>query len=195
MPISWMVTPPAIPIRESYENYIPPRWVRPTVERLLSSVSDSCAGLSAIVLTNSQLSSKSGRRKRHHRGKVVIGRYHSQSRGEPAWIELVVDRILEDVPRGLLWMRHARDFQLGRVLFHEVGHHLDHTIGSAARSGEPAAEAWRKRLMRRHLRKYYSHLRRFMPLVMTVGRGLLFFVRKMAALEKQRNERRSVSRR
>jgi hypothetical protein len=180
MPISWIVTPQAIPIRESYENYIPPRWVQPTVERLLSSVSDSCAGLSAIVLTNSQLSSKFGRRKRHHRGKVVIGRYHSQIRCEPAWIELVVDRILEDVPRGLLWTQYVRDFQLGHVLFHEVGHHLDHTVGSAARAGEP---------MRRHLRKYYSHLRHFMPLTMTAGRGLLFFVRKMAALEKQRNER------
>jgi hypothetical protein len=40
-------------VREDYATYAPPRWARPTVERLVSSVPSSyLLGLAAIVLTN-----------------------------------------------------------------------------------------------------------------------------------------------
>jgi hypothetical protein len=40
---------------------------------------------------------------------------------------------------------------VGRVLFHEVGHHLDATLGSVGRTGEGSAHAWEARLSSRYL--------------------------------------------
>src|SRR5437762_12971135 len=44
----------------------------------------------------------------------------------------------------------------------EVGHHLDNTLGAAARNGEAAAESWNKRLMVSYFHKHYWYL---IPLV------------------------------
>jgi hypothetical protein len=62
--------------------------------------------------------------------------------GPPAWIEIVVDDIVAELSVWPLanW-QFARDGGVGPVLFHEIGHHLDSTIGAEARSGEPAADA------------------------------------------------------
>jgi hypothetical protein len=177
-PISPDVTDRRVPITEHYTNYSPPWWVRPTVERLLSSVSAWSSGISAVVLTNAEVTRKFGRRMRRTRRYDVLGRYHRQWQSEPAWIELVVDSIVDGIPPNARWLQLARDIQIGRVLFHEIGHHLADTVGAAARAGEPAAEAWRKRLGRRHFRKCYWYLRPFLP-------ALLFVARRMATLAKR----------
>ena len=48
-----------------------------------------------------------------------------------------------------------RDLALAGVLFHELGHHLDATVGAAARAGERAAEDWSVRLHRQYFRRRY----------------------------------------
>ena len=184
-----------VPIREHYHNYSPPQWVRPTIERLLSSVSKSCGELSAVVLTNGESAATLGRRKRRHGKRQIIGRYHARFRGEAPWIELVVDRIVEDAPRAVRWSQFARDLHTGRVLFHELGDHLDATVGATARAGEAAAEAWRKRLSKAHFRKHYWYVRPFLRPLSVLLHACLVLARKMAARDKQRRARRIESRR
>ena len=51
-----------------------------------------------------------------------------------------------------------RNVAFASTLYHEVGHHLEHTIGAPAPGGEAAAEAWKKRLLRSYFRKCYWYL-------------------------------------
>src|SRR5262249_24155190 len=151
-----------VPIREDFQDYVPPRWFQPTVERLLDSLSSAHThALSAIVLTNSTraVHRKRTRAPRRQRHGTLAGRYHYASRGEMAWVELIVDRIVAPIPGPLRHMQLGRDIVVGSTLFHELGHHLHETVESAARGGEPSAEAWRKRLSRLHARKRYRYLR------------------------------------
>lgn len=153
-------------IRQDYKEYVPPRWVTPTVERLVGSLADAhFNGLSAIVLTEaSQVKGrKDGRRPRANRSAIAAGRYHQRWRGEPAWIELIVDNVVRDIPRPLRFLQFARDVAFARVLFHEVGHHLHATVGSAGREGESGARAWERRLSIMHFRQRYWFVRPLSP--------------------------------
>lgn len=116
----------------------------------------------------------------------MLGTYHRPWKGEPAWIELVVDEIVKDLPRPLDRIGLVRDMTVGRVLFHEVGHHLDATVGSVGRTGEHGAEAWGRRLSRAYLRRRYWYLLPLAPvfrIAARVGRAI-----------KSRNRREKVSR-
>jgi hypothetical protein len=66
---------------------------------------------------------------------------------------------------------------VSQTLFHEIGHHLDATLGSAARSQESAAEDWCRRLSRMHFRKRYWYLR---P-VLKAGLMLLVLLRRLTS--------------
>ncbi len=155
-------------IRDSRKHHIPPDWIRPTVERLLRSLApEHTAAITAIVLTDS---AAIGKGKTHRVGgrkylrQECRGFYHAQSKKTGgAWIELVVDNIVPStVPKWFLWFQLVRDVFIAKTLYHEIGHHLDATVGAATRGGEAAAEDWRKRLSRLHFRKRYWYLR---PLV------------------------------
>jgi hypothetical protein len=164
-----------VPIREDYQDYIAPRWFQRTVERLLGSLpSAHTQGLSAIMLTNSTraMRREQKRSSRRHRRGVPIGRYHPAWRGERAWVELIVDRIVADIPKPLLQVQFVRDLVVGRVLYHEIGHHLHETVGPAARGSEPSAEAWHWRLSRLHTRKQYAYIRLLVRPIRVVIRAL-----------------------
>jgi hypothetical protein len=174
-------------VREDYTTYATPRWTRPTVERLLLSLYPSHVnGLSAIVLTDSNKADarKNGRRIRGNRRGVVVGRYHPASVASQAWIEIVVDRVVTDLPQRLTWLQLVRDFGMASVLFHEIGHHLHATVGSAARGGELSADDWRLRLSAVHFNRRFWYLRPILPL-------LSRFARRMAKSARGRRIRRS----
>ena len=151
-----------LPIYENFRDFEAPVWLKPTVERLLSSLApEHTAGLQSIVLTNAAtVKGKTGRvgRRKYHRNKCG-GFYHRATRNDQAWIEVLVDNTLGRMPRFLLRIQFFRDAAVGRTLYHEIGHHLDATLGAATRAGEAAAEDWRKRLSKLHGRKRYSYLR------------------------------------
>jgi hypothetical protein len=151
-----------VPIREDYGDYCPPPWVMKTVNRLLSSLSDAhVAGLSAVVLTEStKIRNGKSRRVagRKHRLNACFGFYRPRYNGEPPAIFLIVDNILAQGPR-IPRLQLARDIAVGEVLFHEVGHHLQATIGSHASGSEASADAWKRRLSRIHFSKRYWYLR------------------------------------
>src|SRR5262245_42118779 len=107
-----------VPIREDFQGYAAPRWFKRTVERLLGSLSSAhTQRLSAIVLTNSAraMRRKGGRSSRRQRRGTPIGRYHPAYRGERAWVELIVDRIVGDMPRPLQHVQLLRDLVVGQI--------------------------------------------------------------------------------
>jgi hypothetical protein len=168
-----------IPIFESYQRFQPPSWVRPTVAKLLAGIPDKyVAGLGSIVLTNASAIGK-GKTQRFGGRKYAradcLGFYHCKRRDEQAWIEIVVDNVVYTWfrPRStsvLSVIPLAREIAFSDVLFHEVGHHLDHVLGAPAPSGEAAAEAWKKILQRSYLAKRRS-LRFLLRIVRRFRRG------------------------
>lgn len=158
---------PMIPVYENYEGYQPPWNVRATVARILSDAPQQyLSGLGALVLTNSAVTGQGKTRrvagKRYPR-RECLGFYHPKLKGEQAWIEIVVDNVVNEwFGRGKAQFMSRipvlRNMAFANVLYHEVGHHLEHTIGAPARSGESAAEAWNKRLLRSYFRRRYWYL-------------------------------------
>jgi hypothetical protein len=151
-----------IPVRESYINYRPPRHVLSTVTKLLQDLpSQALSGLQSVVLTNSQAvgGGKTHRVKgRKYARRSCLGFYHPKESGEQPWIEIVVDNAIAcffppGPTRVFSYVPILREMLLADVLFHEIGHHLDHTVGAPAPSGEAAAEAWQKRLIRSYMQK------------------------------------------
>ena len=148
-----------IRICENYKEYQPPSSTRRTVEKLLSSLPERYqSGLQSVVLTNAAAVNrgKTGRIKgKKYRRKECGGFYHQRQKGEPAWIEIVVDNVIADTPAMAMRVPLIRETLFAGTLFHEIGHHLDTTIGAPAPSGEAAAEAWNKRLFAHYLLKHY----------------------------------------
>jgi hypothetical protein len=141
-----------VEIREFYADFIPPRYVRGLVARLLSSIPAKYTnGLDCVVLTN-----QSGAPRRDRLGKVssrkrrfpqdqVLGRYHHARRDSPAWIELYVDKIAAAIAVHP-WVPVGRTAVFSNVLFHEIGHHVDATVRPEFREKEDVADDWGKRL-------------------------------------------------
>ena len=169
----WHITRRLITINENYRGYAPPHWIRRTVERLLASLPDGYQnGLSAIVLTSSAHDGHGGRRSRSNRHNEALGVYRGGAHRESASIELIVDRIVSDIPQPVRWIRLVRDIAVGRVLFHEIGHHLTEVVGPLGRNGELSAEAWRSRLSGRYFRAQYAYLRPAVPALRWIVRKL-----------------------
>jgi len=119
-------------------------------------------GLKSVILTDSGSIGTGKTRRvagRKYDRNACRGFYHQQWRGQPAWIQLVADNIVADCPPSLLRVQFVRDQEVAETLYHEVGHHLHFSVGSAARGDEEAAEYWRRRLSRIHFRRRYWYLR------------------------------------
>jgi hypothetical protein len=150
-------------VQEAYRSYAPPKWVRPTVERLLAAVPAAhLSSVQAIVLTDAA-SVGAGKTRRIKSRKfdrrACRGFYHPKHPGSAASIHIVVDNVVATSAPFLLAFRPFREQLLADVLFHELGHHLDVTIGAAAPGGEAAAEDWSRRLTGAYFQRRYWWLR------------------------------------
>jgi len=90
---------------EAYRDYAPPFNVAKTVRMLLGYVpAKYLAGLKTVVLMNKgAMSHDKRRRKLWSRGRKismdrVLGTYHQAWKGDPAWIEIHVGRIISTLP-------------------------------------------------------------------------------------------------
>ena len=179
-----------IAIHENYRGYEPPSWFQPTVERLVQSLdAQHMAGLRSIVLSSSAAigRGKTGRVKgRKYQRSDCRGFYHPSWRGEQPWIELVVDNIVTAHSTSLLRWQLFRDLFVAQTLYHEVGHHLQETVGSAAHSGEASAEDWQERLGKLHGRKHYWYPRPMRPVI----RAAMWFLRRIATRKRTQSGRR-----
>lgn len=147
-----------VPVLENYKDYEPPAYVRPAVERLLAHVPQRyLAGLQSVVLTSSTAvgAGKTMRAggKRYQRDQCR-GFYHPK-RTSPPWIEILVDNVLDGLPSFGRHFAFVRELELGTVLYHEIGHHIDYTIERSGRGGERPAEEWSKRLISSFFRKHH----------------------------------------
>jgi hypothetical protein len=156
-----------IPVYENYKGYRPPRYAHPTVAKLLSMVPPRyLCGLQSVVLTDGEAIGKGKTRRvagKKYARDACLGFYHAERRGEQAWIEIVVDNIVEiysdpRLPRFLSHVPVVRNVAFAYALYHELGHHLECILGAPARVGEAAAEAWQRRLLRSYFRKSYWYL-------------------------------------
>jgi hypothetical protein len=158
-------------IREFYNDFVPPRYVRKLVGNMVSSVpAKYLHGLDCVVLTN-----QSGHPRRYRLGKVTsrkrrvpqsqsFGRYHGAHHGKPAWIELFVDNLSSAVAQSPL-TPFIRTAIFGHVLFHEIGHHIDATIRPEFREKEDVADSWGKKLGRTYFLERYHFPRPIMKLI------------------------------
>lgn len=151
-----------LPIHENYSSYVPPKRFRKTVERLLESVpAGHLLGLESVVLTNSSALGRGKTKRirgRKYPEKACLGFYHRSSSESGPWIELVVDNIVGSAPGVFMQWRFLRELIVSSTLYHEIGHHLEGTVGSMSRAGEQAADDWAKRLRRAHFQKRHRIL-------------------------------------
>jgi hypothetical protein len=153
-----------VELREFYNDFAPPPYVYRTVRALLSSVpSKYIQGLDCVVLTN-----QSGHPRRHRLGTLpsrkrrlpksqILGLYHQAHRGSRPWIELYVDKIAPKTFRHL-WIPLLRDGRFGKVLFHEIGHHIHATAVPEHQEKEDVADIWAKKLSKNFARRKYWYL-------------------------------------
>lgn len=169
-------------VHERYSRYVPPAWLRPTVERLLGSLApEHIEQLESIVLTDQSAIGKGKTRRvagRKYRRSDCRGFYHARSNRGKAWIELIADNIVASAPGRLLWFQFVRDMYVAETLYHEIGHHLDASVGAAKRSGEAAAEDWRRRLSRIHFRQRYRRIAPLLKLLAAVLRMIRRWIRR-----------------
>jgi hypothetical protein len=168
---------PGPQIVEAYKNYSPPFNAAKTVSLLLRYVpSQYLAGLKTIVLTNQEAMSHDQRRRKlwSRRRKVpmnrVRGRYFQAWKGDPAWIELFVDKIIIDdfASRMVLRIPLARAVAVGEVLYHEIGHHIHKTQRPEYREREDVADDWGRKMGRTFLRTRYWYLIPLIKLMVSV---------------------------
>jgi hypothetical protein len=153
-----------VAIYDDYKDYRPPKQACRSIERLLSTLPEGYLnGLSSVVLTNGSRigAGKTQRVKgRKFRRSSCLGFYHHADDENGAWIQIVVDNLVGNLPAWFCRSKFLLDMVLAHTVYHEVGHHLDATIGAPARSGEAAADEWARRLTANHFRRRYPIIRR-----------------------------------
>ncbi|PYS36144.1 MAG: hypothetical protein DMG14_25310 [Acidobacteria bacterium] len=115
-------------------------------------VMPSCEKGRSRRMLRRQNPSRSGRV--HYPQRGILARCEIQQRQAGDGLPDAVDIrqiIFDDVPV-------LRNIAFASTLYHEVGHHLERTIGAPAPGGEAAAEAWKNRLLCSYLRKSYWYL-------------------------------------
>lgn len=157
----------------SFSGYKPPFNPEPLVRRMIDSVPRKyLVGLKSVVLTNSNGLSRKRRRSRvKHRARKVSmtearGAYHPAYRGHPPWIEIFVDNCLQGWEKGW-WLKtpYFRDELLSDVLFHEIGHHIHHTVRPEHREKEDVADVWKVRLERDYYKRIFRWIGVFRPIL------------------------------
>ena len=96
----------------------------------------------------------------------AYGLYHAAAAGQPASIELFVDRIFDGVPMAIQRIPVLRDLLLGPILYHEVGHHIERSHRRT--NPELTADMWSRKLMATHMRKKHWYA---LPVIRLLARG------------------------
>jgi len=189
---------PAIAIHENYDPYKPRLNVRKMVATLLDSVDpDYLQGLGSIVLSSqTQLPRKERRKKFLSRGHKlpaakVAGFYRQSWKGQPAFIELYVDKILAPIPSGLRRLPLLSFFAIGKVLFHELGHHIHKTTRPEFKEREDVADEWSRKLLKVAVRRQYRYAIPFLrPAVRILGPP----IKRLVALGNRMYEKNQLKR-
>ena len=145
-----------VKIVEQYLEYSPPINVHGSVRQLLRAVPEKyLSGLHRITLTNSTSLRKT------YRGKILAGK----DRVRPAdcqglyangQIQLLMDKILSEVPELFLLFPPLKKYLIAKTLYHEVGHHIHKLESPGYRANREAfADEWRDKFLRAFLHRYW----------------------------------------
>jgi hypothetical protein len=150
-------------VQENYKDYTPQVNAKKTVQILLNYVPpEDLANLQSIVLTNTAALSRKRKRQRSSSGAPisdVLGRYHPGWKKQPANIEIYVDTIFNDASWYDLKLPILRNLMFAKVLYHEIGHHIQIISNSKLVKGEAFADKYASRLSNRMFRQRYGHFR------------------------------------
>ena len=156
-------------VQENYKDYIPQVNVKKTVQILLNYVPpEDLAHLQFIVLTNTAALSRARKRQRRSSGAPlsrVMGRCYQRWKGQPAYIELYVDNILKDVSWYDLRLPMFRNWMFAKILYHEIGHHVQVLSNAKLVKEEVFAEKYAASLKKSFSRQRYGYLRFLLPLI------------------------------
>lgn len=155
-----------IQVKEVYRNYAPPLDASALVHRLLRTVPDKyLKGLDCVVLMNLGGLSRKDRvgrtwsRNRRVDKSYILGRYHHKTRNSLPYIELRVDKIVDELRGNFLWLPFLKEIVFGHVLFHELGHHIHSTIRPEYKDKEDVADKWAGKLNANFILKRYWYAR------------------------------------
>ena len=157
---------PSVEIVEYYEDYEPPIDATKVTRKMIDGIPQKyLLGLGKIVITNrSRLTQRELRQKIKSRKRKVSmtnvrGLYHYRTFASPAYIEIFIDQI-DTLEVGFIQKTpFLRDMDFGKVLYHEIGHHI-HTVirPEHSRDHEDIADEWQRRLSKHYLKKTYWYL-------------------------------------
>ena len=157
-----------IPIYEDYGADKTTTKLSGLVSHLLATVpAEYLRGLHHVTLTSFWGGNREVRKRAHRsRGRKVragraSGLYTPRQSGSEACIVLYVDILLKQMHTWWSWLRPVREIIVGQTLFHELGHHVHHTIGREYREKEDVADEWCYALL-------FHHIQRVHPLVWRV---------------------------
>ncbi len=146
-------------IVEQYQDYSPPVRVNEAVRLLMRHVpAEHLEGLHEIVLTNSASLLTS------LKGNFTAGgqRFRAADRRGFYWngrICLVIDQIFRQYPESLLLVPMFKTWLIGKILYHEVGHHIHRLVQPGYRDKkEEFADEWRDKLLAAFVNKRYWYL-------------------------------------
>ncbi len=159
----------------AFRNYAPPFDAEKAIRRMLRIVpANYLWGLHSIVLTNVQaLSRKERDRKTWGRRHVALGEtlgyYTPEWRSEPAHITILLDNLERRMGQKWLRWRVARDVELSKLFFHELGHHIHEVHKPKYENKEDVADKWSNKFRMKFLRRRYWYL---VPVLFLIGRVL-----------------------
>ena len=178
-------TSPAI--IESYRDFDPPPNFRRIVETLLRYVSPRyLVGLKTIVLTNRAALTRDKRKQKvWNRNRKVrlaesLGSYSASRKSSPASVWLYVDNIVEAGVAWFNWVPVLRYAVAGKVLYHEIGHHIHAVIRPVHEGRENVAEDWSDKLMKNFYRKHYWYIFPFLYVLARLTSPILKRLRRTA---------------
>lgn len=154
-----------VEIRENYKDFEPPKAALKTIKRLIRYTPEKYfAGLHSIRLTNTKALNRKLRRQkiksRNKRSSLSdsAGWYFEKWNNRPAYIELLIDKILDGYPAWILKVDFISDITLSRTFFHELGHHIHKTQAPEYSESEDVADKWKRRLSKKYFWKRYWYL-------------------------------------
>jgi hypothetical protein len=141
-------------INENYHDYRPPFDMANYVRTLIRFTRpEHYRGLKYITLTNRKaLNHEQKQETTWSRGRKVRivetrGLYHERTNKAPAGVVLFVDNICSGFPKHMFSLPLAKDFIVGEVFFHEIGHHVHYHSRPEYREREDVAEKWAKTIL------------------------------------------------
>lgn len=176
-------------VKEVYRDYQPSINVLETIKILLEYVPPQfLSELNEVVLTNAASLSRERRRQKlaaRSRIEHLRGTYHPPWNTQPAWIEIFVDNTLRTWPAVLLKIPFFRKIALFDVLYHEIGHHLQHSSKENANK-EAFADEMKWKLFRHFFRKHYWYLQ---PIILPIRASVQVVRRSLKTLQGSRKKR------